>query len=737
MKRVFKTLLWTVAVLVVLIVAAAILVPLFVDPNDYKEEIAGQARKHTGRDLTITGDLKLSVFPWLGVHTGALALGNATGFGPEPFAAVNSANVRVKLLPLLSKEVEIDTIELDGLVLNLAKDRNGRSNWEDLGAKNGQAPAEKPAEGGAAIAALTVGGLEVTDATIRWSDMASGQKTTISGLDLSTGKLEPGAPLPVRLGFDISGEQPQMSGRLSLDTVAAADMDAKKWSLADLKLALKLAGEVVGGKSVDAELRAQVAGDLANDSATLRDFSFTTGALKLTGELNATALGAAPKVRGKAAIAPFDLRSVLADWGVALDTADANALRRASLEFAIDASEKSAFAENLVMTLDDSSLRGRVGVADFAAQALRFDLTLDRLDLDRYLPPASEKPAPADPAAATAAAATELPVEMLRALNLDGKFKLGELTASGLTMGDVLLTVTAEDGQVSVNEKIGRFYGGANDLSLNIDARGQAPKVTVDQQANGIQIGPVLQALTGEDRLTGTGRLSAKLAATGATDVALKKTLNGNLAFRFENGAVKGINVAQLIRETHARFTGKTAPPADAKNQTDFSELSASATVSDGILTSNDLDGRSPLLRIGGDGKVDLPAEKLDYTLRVTVVDSLEGQGGQGLKDLTGVAIPVRAQGPYANLGYSIDWGTILTAKAKDELKDRARSKLDKLIADDAAKGKSDPKKDLLRGLLGGGQSGGEQVAPANAQAPAAEKEEKAKPSELLKGLFR
>ena len=132
MGKLLKFLFGLVLAVVLLVAAAAVIIPLVVDPNDFKEEIVEQVKQATGRDLSIEGDIELSVFPWLGVELGSLALSQPEGFGDEPFAAVEHAQVRAKLMPLLEKRLEVDTVQLKGLRLSLIRNQQGMGNWEDL-----------------------------------------------------------------------------------------------------------------------------------------------------------------------------------------------------------------------------------------------------------------------------------------------------------------------------------------------------------------------------------------------------------------------------------------------------------------------------------------------------------------------------------------------------------------------------------------------------------------------------
>lgn len=155
MLKGLKIFAWLAGSVLLVIVAASIALPLFFDPNDFKPQITGLVKEKTGRDLVMEGDITLSVFPWLGIKTGALALSNAPGFGTQPFVSADSAEVRVKLMPLLYKEVQLDTVGLHGLALHLGKDKSGKTNWADLvsGHENGEG--KNPL---ASLAALAIGG---------------------------------------------------------------------------------------------------------------------------------------------------------------------------------------------------------------------------------------------------------------------------------------------------------------------------------------------------------------------------------------------------------------------------------------------------------------------------------------------------------------------------------------------------------------------------------------------------
>jgi AsmA protein len=164
--------------IILIIVAGLVALPFIVDPNDYKDEISTQVEKMTGRNLTLQGDIGLSVFPWIALELGPLSLSNAEGFKADSFAKVDAAEIRIKLMPLLKKQLEMDTIVLDGLVLNLETDKEGKTNWDDLTqadevVEEDKKPSEEKA--GPALAAVSIAGVKLSNANILWSDALKGE----------------------------------------------------------------------------------------------------------------------------------------------------------------------------------------------------------------------------------------------------------------------------------------------------------------------------------------------------------------------------------------------------------------------------------------------------------------------------------------------------------------------------------------------------------------------------------
>ncbi|MGD2138411.1 MAG: AsmA family protein, partial [Gammaproteobacteria bacterium] len=257
--------------------------------------------------------------------------------------------------------------------------------------------------------------------------------------------------------------------------------------------------------------------------------------------------------------------------------------------------------------------------------------------------------------------------------------EVGKLTAFNLQSSNIVIQVKAKDGLLRLNPLGAALYAGQYTGDITLDARKATPRFALNEKVSGVQAGPLLQDLTGEARVQGTADVSAKLTGSGLDASAIKQTLNGTTAFSFTDGSVKGVNIAALIRKAQAKLKGQPAPQEQQPNQTDFSSMQGTATVSNGVVHNDDLLVQSPLLRISGKGQVSLPAETIDYTLTTKLVGSLEGQGGKSLQELKGVSIPVRVGGTFSKPTYVPDLGDALKEAAKARVEEKIEEQQQKL----------------------------------------------------------
>lgn len=588
-----RRILLVVAALALLVAGALVAAVLLIDPNDYRDEIASMAREHTGRELRIPGELSLSVFPWLGVELGEVILEQAPGFGPEPFARAEKGAVRVRLLPLLRGNVEVDTIVLRGLELRLETDENGRTNWEDLAAAaaGGEAPPPEPGDVALALpAALSVGGLELRDSTVRWIDRQAGTDVVAHRIELTSGRIEAGRPVDLALALGLRSTEPAVQGEIGLQSRITLAGDGRRVTAEDTRLRARLAGEAVPTGEAALEIEADIAADLAAETITV---------------------------------------------------------------------------SSLEGRLIDTDLKGEASVKGFSQPAIRFSLEAGELDLDRYLPGA-DVPAAAAPAAP--AAALPLPPEQLRALDLQGRLAVVRLRSAGMRLEDIDVEIDARAGLIRVAPIGAALYGGRYDGKAVLDARTDTPSLAIEGTLAGVDAEPLLADAADIDLVRGKADVRLDLRARGTTETELRKTLAGTAEFAFRDGAIKGFNVARLVREAKAALKGGGAARGGEQEdpETDFTELTGTLVAGDGWIRNEDLRGLSPYLRLSGRGGADLVGERVDYRLVARIVDSPAGQGAD-LADLRGLDVPVRVTGSWDSPSIRLD-GDFLKERLGDRL---------------------------------------------------------------------
>ncbi len=622
MNRALKMVALAVAAIVALVLVAAIALTLLLDPNKYKGTIIQAVKDSTGRELRIDGKIGLSFFPWLGVEAKGLSLGNAPGFGPEPFARLESFGVKVKVLPLLRGQVAVDTVVLTGFDLVLARNAKGVTNWDDLLAAAKAGPKPKPAEApapAAALPALAVNGIEIRKASLSWHDQASGARYALRNLALTTGALTPKQPVDLVLGFDIEASQPPLRTRVDLKGRASFDPEQQALDVPSLALGL--------------------------------------GELKLTGHFKGSKLLDAPSFTGALDVATFNARTLLDKLGIKYDATDKTALTRVALKTQFAATATRAAVNDLALSLDDTRLTGTASIQDFAKPAYRAELALDAIDIDRYLPAASGAPATqtAPAVAPPVAAAVLIPVATLRTLDAQARLRIGKLKAYGAQLSEATVQIRARDGVVQMGPNQARLYQGSYQGTDTIDVRAPKPKLRFEETLSGVQLAPLLKDVAGIDRFTGAANISAKLTAEGATVPAIKTSLAGQAQFAVQDGTLQGIDLKRFVDTIETAIKQKqlgalTELAPKPGEQTRFTRLGGSAQIAGGVLRNDDLVIDAPgLARITGKGRVDLTQDRIDYVLTLG-------------------SVPLRVEGPFSALKYRPDTKALARKEAEKQI---------------------------------------------------------------------
>lgn len=361
----------------------------------------------------------------------------------------------------------------------------------------------------------------------------------------------------------------------------------------------------------------------------------------------------------------------------------------------------------LAAKVDDSQISANVGITRFNDPIYSFNVNVDKLDADKYITK-SDKPATKE------AGDTPIDLSALKKLNASGEAKIGWLKLANVKTQNVNIGLKAADGIATVSPFSANLYQGSMDGLLKVDAR-STPSINFKQDMKGIAIGPLLVDAINNDMLDGKGTLNVDVTTSGNSVNALKKALAGKAAVNLADGAIKGIDIPGTIRDIKSKvniFKDKSSIGADQSKKTDFSELTASFDIKNGVAHNEDLAMKAPILRLGkGDnrGDIDIGNETINYLAKPTVVKSLKGQGGADLDSLAGLTIPVRITGTFSAPKYGMDFAAIGAALAKSSLLDKVGG--DKGTAVKELIGGGD-KADALKSLLG-------KKKPAETAAPA------------------
>lgn len=736
MSKTLQIVLGLFALIVALVLAAVIIIPLAVDPNDYRDDIARAVEERTGRGFEIEGEISLSVFPWLGLEVGRMRLGNPPGFGDAPFLEIGSAGVGAKLMPLLSRRLEVSTLRLDGLRLNLVQLADGSNNWSDLAADDASARDTPPAEG-SGVQLEQIGGLRLTDAVVRFEDRKEASVVEAAIASLSTGELAPGKAFPLEAQAVLTLDEGRMAVAAKLDANVRFAEDFAAVAVRDLKLDTEASGAAVPGGQARAGLRgAKLDVDLERMSGTLDDLaldfeasgpgvpgggqqgrigaprvSVDLGAqtlaiptlaaeaagLRIDGDVAGTRIVDAPAFTGRLELREFSPRDLLARLGEpAPDTADGSVLGKASLGARFKAGTDRIELEELNAQLDDTALDGSFSARFGEVTTVRSRLSLDAIDLDRYLPPESEDKGTAPPAEDV-----PLAFDWLRGLDLDASLRAGRLKVNGLTMTELEGRAVAKDGVLTLQPFGAALYGGQVRGSARLDARQSPATLSLEQSLSTLQLLPFVKDLADFDRLTGVAQLGAKLTTTANSTAELMSGLNGELSFDVSDGALKGVNLWYEIQRANALARGRAAPQRTSSD-TDFRQLKGTAVIRDGLLVNQDLVGGLPFLSLAGRGEVNLAEAALDYRLTATVIRQAIDEATGQASELAGASVPLRLSGKLDSPSVSVDLGGLLRDQAGQEALRRLGIEAGEgQSAEDALKERAtDKARDRLRDLL-------------------------------------
>lgn len=702
--KLVKWALYAVVGVVVLSIVGLGVAMTVVDGAFVKARAAHWMKDEKQRTLAIEGTPKLALFPVF-----RLSLGKTTLSEPKSdkvFVSLESMEVAVRVMPLLSGTVAVDTLTLAGLNANVVKDKSGRMNFADLaGHEDRDAHDVEPPN-------VSIAGVSIDRAGLTYTDEATGQVVSVGEFNLKTGRLDENTPTPVSMSVQIGGRKPAIDLKAKLEGEARFNLKRKVFSIA--KLDAQVQGDADTLHGLEARARGNLSANAKAQTYSAEGFSVEVkGTLdrdQMSASLSAPALSITPqKASGQAVKAVVRIKGPKRDVDAKLEIAavegTAVALSIPSLRIELDArsedhSVKGSIATPLQANLkdevldlpkivanlaisspaipqksvtlpieaalrldadkgtgrgqvqtkfDDSTIRAKFGATKLEPVVASFDIVIDQLNLDRYLPKESR------------ADKTDAKVDLspLKGPTVNGKLEIGRLQAKGVRLEKLIAEVKLANGRLEIAPYSANLYGGTLGGSLVADANGN--RIAVKENVRNVEVGTLLRDAAKKDIVEGRGDVTLDVTTTGGTVSALKKALAGNAKVTMREGAIKGVNLGESFRNIKSIMGSKSSKP-DMTKKTDFSEMGASFVIKNGVARNDDLSAKSPFFRLAGAGDIDIGNNRLDYLAKATLVATSKGSGGADAANLVGVTVPVKLSGALDAPDWNIDYSALIAA---------------------------------------------------------------------------
>jgi AsmA protein len=545
---------------------------------------------------------------------------------------------------------------------------------------------------------------------------------TVSGKlgepDLDFGKLKVRGPLinASYTGTVALGAEPQLNGKLTFDTLRAGE------------LARQLNFELPAAAALE---KVNFSGNLsgAADALQLTAISFRhAGDLLQATYTGDVALAGPGALKGKLTASSEQLRALLAAADIEL--APGSTMQTFSATSDVSGTFTNIALAALDMKLDAITARGNAGINLTGPRPrLTGRLNMGSLDLSPFLAPADQQPQAARPLEAWSR--DKLDFAGLSVADADLQLTTAQITLGSVKLTDAVLTAQLVDGRLAADLSKFKAFGGNWEGRMTVDAASALPAVSFAMQGDSVAMSSLLGTLAGFDKLAGTGAFKIDAATRGDSLDALMRGLNGEVSANLSEGALKGINVTQLVRSAQSlqqAFASGKLNTLDFRNvlsptaETDFTKFDSLLKIENGVANVDLLKLISPALGIDGTGSIDIAGQKLD--LRLAAAIDRKGQGAGAVVQLNGIPVPVRLSGNWNKLKVTPDFSGVQAA-LEAELKDR--------LLEGVTGGTGSTTSDIIGGIIGGqprtgaapaAPPAGETTPPADAVPPRSTEEQ-------------
>lgn len=727
-----KKILFGLGIFLVLLVGAVIALPFLIPPSTYRQVVETQLETALGRDVTFAKDPKVQIFPQLGVKIEGVTIANAEGFAAPHFAKADSMDVAVKWGPLLSRRVEIASANFIGAEVLLEEKKNGDTNWvfEPTSESNAKKEDAKTSKGSDPGFDALIPKASLKKSRIQFVSAASDLKYDITDINLDASLSGLDGPVTLKGALSVNQEPFNIDAKL---TSLANVMKSEPFRIeADIKSAVANAsyqGSVVTGDTVT--LDGTFAAQLDNLSKTmtfanvkmeqnLDEIGFVTAKGKLSGatdNLSVTDItisqkgqnlasdftgavriqGSKIQPTGNLSARSSNTKALAKGFGTELEGVTTSAYDSFETALSIKPAGNGFTVDIQTLRFDAIKVTGSANV-DISPKTPRIsaNLRIPDLDLSPYLLE-TEKTAK-NSQAQQSLSWSEEPIDLsaLKSANGDFELVIGRIANQRAEVLDVNLNARLNNGaltgslvssapETARQVSKGRLNPLSNgDLTTNFQLKSVSEKMnnlSFSAKGSGIAAADLVKFFTGQNVLKGVASIDATANTSGASISDFVKNLNGTYAADVADGAIMGINLAQLLRSAKtALTTGKLPSALSPEEQTDFSSLKLQGDIQSGKANIQLFQLLSPFVRADATGSIDLFNQTLDLRINPqTVTTEKDGSTENGIG---GYGIPLRVKGRWDKISGSLDMD-YLSKLATKQATDKVKSELDKKLGGD------------------------------------------------------
>jgi AsmA protein len=747
MNKLLKILLFVIGAIVTLSVAATIAISLLVDAGTINNEVKAIVKQQTGGNLDIKGGMSWSIYPEISLSLADVSYTNSGE--KQPLARLDALKLSIALMPLFSGSVNVSGISLDGMTLNLVVANDGTKNWQQRKpAANMPSTTKQPTtSSNGRNMSIAIEIISITNATINYNDLATGTSAALSNFSFHSSNANiVGNVFPMKLGFSLKATKPNAAVVVDLTANMAVNAANSTLSLEDLVINkqvkldatngnMNIAANVAGNLSADGvsevlsitgltvtanvssdatsgePLPISFTGDLSADNKAgkfeLSNYQLDAVDLTINGSIKGTKIGDEFSVSGPIAIAEFDLKKLLTTLSQSPpDTTNKDALTKVSLSANLNYQGSSAMLQQLTISLDQTNITGFAGLTNIDQQLVVADLTIDSINLDDYMPPiAAAAPAASGKPVSVPSQITEtpLPLDTLKTINALIKIAINKFVINGLDATNFNLNTRANLGLVELKNLSVDLYNGEIKTTGLLDARPTLATLKAKVNINGVEMKPVLSAVSEVDWLNGKTNLNANITTKGNTVEAWQRGLNGSANFAMTNLLAEGISIDKQLCQSIALIKGKTLSNQWSEN-TALDNLNGKIRFINGTMQNDSLTGGSSTIKLTGNGWLSPEKNKMNYKLGVQITGDQISQDPacEVNKRYRDISWPLQCKGQLDTEPKNLCG--IDQSKMKDIVKDltvdevgrKASNELDKYLKDKNLEGVGD----LLKGLF-------------------------------------